>query len=231
MSVKNRLRVYYFTTNLHGVNNLALKRIKVSRIKELNDPYEFLAIHAPDDWHAGLFNHVKNDFHTKIGIVCFTDSWESPVMWSHYADKHRGICLGFDVPTSHIRQVNYSSSKLAIDLTDTDGKTQNFEADITKRYGNIFRDSLYVKYSEWEYEKEWRLFFGLDEECQLEGGLYFFKFDQVELELKEVVLGVSNETSIEEIRELVDTDVEVKKAKLDTIQFKVTNHYDSTLPV
>ncbi|MDW9570209.1 DUF2971 domain-containing protein [Sinorhizobium meliloti] len=31
------------------------------------------------------------------GIVCLSDNWQHPMMWSHYADRHRGICLAFDV--------------------------------------------------------------------------------------------------------------------------------------
>jgi hypothetical protein len=34
------------------------------------------------------------------GLLCFGADWSSSVMWSHYADKHKGICLGFDVRRS-----------------------------------------------------------------------------------------------------------------------------------
>lgn len=34
-----------------------------------------------------------------IGISCFSLSFEKTLMWSHYADKHGGICLGFRLPS------------------------------------------------------------------------------------------------------------------------------------
>ena len=30
------------------------------------------------------------------GICCFSRTHESILMWSHYADKHRGLCIGFN---------------------------------------------------------------------------------------------------------------------------------------
>ncbi len=33
------------------------------------------------------------------GIYCMSKINDSTLMWSHYADKHRGVCLGFKVPT------------------------------------------------------------------------------------------------------------------------------------
>ena len=33
---------------------------------------------------------------SKHGITCFTKKNDNILMWSHYADSHRGICMGFD---------------------------------------------------------------------------------------------------------------------------------------
>lgn len=33
----------------------------------------------------------------KYGLLCFCETWQSPLLWNHYADRHKGICLGFDV--------------------------------------------------------------------------------------------------------------------------------------
>ncbi|WP_192811666.1 DUF2971 domain-containing protein [Pontibacter sp. BAB1700] len=31
----------------------------------------------------------------KIGISCFSKHYNNQLMWSHYADKHKGVCIGF----------------------------------------------------------------------------------------------------------------------------------------
>ena len=33
----------------------------------------------------------------KIGVCCFSESDQKLLMWSHYADKHKGVCLSFDI--------------------------------------------------------------------------------------------------------------------------------------
>lgn len=43
---------------------------------------------------------LQSHFNKNKGLLCFSDNWKSPVMWAHYAAKHHGICLGFDVPDS-----------------------------------------------------------------------------------------------------------------------------------
>ena len=42
-------------------------------------------------------------------------SWHNPVQWSHYASKHTGICLGFDVPDEHLGEVTYSRTRLLVE--------------------------------------------------------------------------------------------------------------------
>jgi hypothetical protein len=43
----------------------------------------------------------------KYGVLCFSRSCSDILMSSHYGDKHRGICLGFDVHDATCRVVEY----------------------------------------------------------------------------------------------------------------------------
>ena len=50
-----------------------------------------------------LKNKFLNDVMEKVKetrnntlISCFSKSWNSTLMWSHYGDKHKGICVEFD---------------------------------------------------------------------------------------------------------------------------------------
>ena len=31
-------------------------------------------------------------------ILCFSRNWDNLLLWSHYGDRHMGVCLGFDIP-------------------------------------------------------------------------------------------------------------------------------------
>jgi hypothetical protein len=95
-----------------------------------------------------------SDKFSKTGICCFSERWNSILMWSHYADKHRGICLGFntkdlvgraDCLFEKIRRKKSSPS--------FDFKKMGHEAGQDEFISNY----IFTKASDWAYEKEWRL--------------------------------------------------------------------------
>ncbi len=46
------------------------------------------------------------------GIFCLAGLADSPLMWSHYGDQHRGICIGYSVPArTTIHEVKYGGSR------------------------------------------------------------------------------------------------------------------------
>ena len=87
----------------------------------------------------------------KFGMSCFCSSLENPLMWSHYANSHKGFCIEYEVTPMEsenghaFMSVNYTSkiSKLnAIDLLlNTNYFCENF---------------LASKSPEWAYEGEYR---------------------------------------------------------------------------
>lgn len=86
------------------------------------------------------------------GVSCFTELNDNLLMWSHYGDGHRGFCLEFDTKfepfssTSH--RVQYSSEVPEFDP----GKA------LVDPSFDMMRPLILTKSSEWEYEREWRLF-------------------------------------------------------------------------
>ncbi len=36
-----------------------------------------------------------------LGVCCFTSNAEDPLMWAHYADMHRGVCLTYEFPPTY----------------------------------------------------------------------------------------------------------------------------------
>src|SRR5687767_14278862 len=91
------MRVYHLSNAEFALSNIALRRIKISRFSDLNDPFELLGANLKDKNYREAFRLTRDELHNDKGLLCFSRSWGNPVLWSHYADKHRGICLGFDV--------------------------------------------------------------------------------------------------------------------------------------
>ena len=109
------MRVYHFIDEVHGLQDLREKRLKIARINELNDPFELMGVELSNCELRQAMENMKEDVSAKLGILCFSESWESPVQWAHYANRHKGLCLGFDVPKRFLTKVNYCDKRLPAD--------------------------------------------------------------------------------------------------------------------
>jgi hypothetical protein len=93
------MRVYKFLNKQFGLKGLYERRLKQSRIHELNDPFELAPYDLRDPATRHAFVAVRESLGRENGLICFSASWQDPVIWAHYADKHQGICLSFEIPT------------------------------------------------------------------------------------------------------------------------------------
>lgn len=87
----------------------------------------------------------------KYGIFSVSSDYDNDLLWSHYADSHRGICIGFDNKELEklkykIVPVSISDKRPEIEYTDDDSHFQEF---ILKM--------LTTKSINWEYEHEYRM--------------------------------------------------------------------------
>jgi hypothetical protein len=80
------------------------------------------------------------------GIYCVSEIPDDILMWSHYADYHRGVCLEFNGHAKlmqHAMQVSYTHDRPPIARDDSN------VAKIEK--------TMLTKSMHWKYEREWRL--------------------------------------------------------------------------
>ncbi len=88
----------------------------------------------------------------RIFTACFCEEKSSLLMWAHYANSHKGFCIGYkfeDIIEKfgiNILPVVYSKEYSAI---------QSYETFID--YDRFFLEEWRSKSEEWSYEKEWRL--------------------------------------------------------------------------
>ncbi len=90
------------------------------------------------------------------GICCFSTSFNNPLLWSHYGDQHRGICVGYGlqrVPEPEIHQVIYGGSRTIKSSLVASAILDNDIAAIRQ----LDQDVLLRKAEDWTYENEWRL--------------------------------------------------------------------------
>lgn len=98
---------------------------------------------------------VLDGLKVKTGIACFTETDDSLLMWSHYANNHSGMCIEYDLMkiNEQLRfspvPVVYGGERVRLSTIDQD----SFEAESKK----VLIESLTSKSQEWSYEREWRI--------------------------------------------------------------------------
>jgi hypothetical protein len=131
---------------------------------DINNMVEIMREH-PDDMF-NLIEKVMKAFREdskRLAILSFTTKPDDVLMWSHYADSHRGICLQFDKELL----ADVSPGK---QLLDEEYGLLDVEYDDNMRLLNEFaseelatqfiKSSMTRKAREWRYEDEWRLIAG-----------------------------------------------------------------------
>lgn len=98
-----------------------------------------------------FWNKRKQTYGRVFGVCCFSASHLDALMWAHYADEHRGICLIFDTherPAVDWKRYAYH----AVEYTSQ--RSMNV---LDAGYTESLRRMLLTKAEHWKYEQEWRL--------------------------------------------------------------------------
>lgn len=215
-------RLYHFNGSTYGLQNLEKQRLKVATIMELNDPFELLAHNSKDKTIRAALKSFKQEAHNRFGFLCFSRSWKSPVQWGHYAEKHQGLCIGFDVPEDHIYPIQYCSYRLGFDpaLVQTEDERYRWSLGL-----------FTTKHEHWAYEQEERLITALDL-LPKEKGLHFVGFDQVGIIVREVIVGCNSNVSRTELRKALGDNadqVSIFKARPSFGQFEMVRNRNGGL--
>lgn len=201
-------RLYHLLSAGFATSNIALQRMKVARWSDLNDRFELNPCVGASSHDHRWFKDV--DEHE--GLLCFSRDWTNGMLWSTYAEKHRGIALGFDVDTKATppHDVSYTGERLRPPFEPIKART--------------------TKAADWAYEAEVRVFVKL-RSTENEGGLHFMPFGK-SLRLREVILGPECSQSLDSTRRLVDKvspGVVVIQARRAANHFKVVPR-EATVP-
>jgi hypothetical protein len=179
------MRVYHLLSAQSARDDLLCRHLKVATLRDLNDPFELGAIELLDRQFRPRFREWRNSVGAKYGVLCFSRRWRSPLLWSHYGDRHRGLCLGFDVPDSRLKPISYVSQRVRLADGELDGDA-------------AVRERLFcVKFTHWRYEDEVRTIVPLADAKQRDA-CWFVPFGH-ELQLKEVVVGGESSVSRAEL--------------------------------
>ncbi len=178
-------RLYHFTSANYALD-------------DLNDPFEFKSFNLCNPLRAQAFDGTnkregfKAEMARRYGVLCFSEDKTDVLQWAHYADRHKGICLGFDVSGSEGKfgRVQYVEERFPF----PEPPDQAFMWKL-----------LSTKSAAWKYENEWRMFLRLEEGIWNEsaGRVLYFAASGSELVLREVILGATNKNTLSEVHDAI----------------------------
>jgi Protein of unknown function (DUF2971) len=91
----------------------------------------------------------------KRGVLSLAVRWDCPLMWSHYADEHRGLCIEYDM-TAYLGQslhpVDYHMPR-SIRISELYDWKIKASISAEQAIKKIF---YFAKAPQWRYEREWR---------------------------------------------------------------------------
>ena len=164
--------LYYKYRDFGGFSEKIITESSVyfSPVHKLNDPFDcklsFREDYTPEEIIGKLKDgekledfkkrrdRAKNQMIEEIGVFSLAKSFDNILMWSHYANEHKGLVFGFD------------TLKLDFKMKDT----LNNINPIRVEYNCTYKELSYIedmkielpklmltKYKDWQYENEYRM--------------------------------------------------------------------------
>lgn len=206
--------------------------LRITPRVDLNDPYDYYPFESDIEESRKLYEsigiksnipkeEISKSHLNGIGIISFTESIDNILMWSHYADSHKGMAIGFNplhIFFKGLQRVRYTTQR----------------PDLRKEFPKIVGVELFFKSEQWIYEKEWRIVESFNKaSCVLNAktkeisnkipipscfpnlAMLIVPQDAIE----SITFGVNSDINkIEEIRALINSDEKLSHIKLQKIE-------------
>lgn len=162
-----------------------------------------------------IAGEIRKEFDAH-GVLAFAATWQSVLMWSHYADEHRGICLEFDtseLPHERLAAVRYDGDR-SVKASDIYDWKIGGDVDAGKQ---AFDTHFYSKAPDWQYEQEWRDIGDKPGECgdyRITGIYFGFRCDYAVQVAIVKMLGVKTDVDLFNVR-ISPTTFELSRTPVD----------------
>lgn len=205
---------YQFISDEHVLKVLSDQWLKLSLINDLNDPYELIAADLSDFESRREAIKFKNHMNENFGFLCFSKNWKNPLLWSHYANRHKGAALKVVIDDKVALPVRYRKNRFPI----------NFKEKIINKI-QVTREELegiwLTKFDSWSYEEEIRVICNKSD-CIPKENKYFYPLNH-EIRIVGIVLGSLCKISINDIKQNLPkgNSLEIIKSRLAFRSFNI----------
>lgn len=166
----DNVKIYrYSNADYYNLRNFEKGKIRLTNNGILNDIFEGLP-------HGITAEQIKSICDI-VYMKCFSTDYENTLMWAHYADNNKGICIEYDLSIlehddpvlENVYPIIYEEKRpFKIDVQEIaeiveKQKWLNYDIqqDGEDNYNALFQALPFFlfKSKDWEYEKEWRIIY------------------------------------------------------------------------
>lgn len=210
-----------FRNNSTEIEKMKLE-IFILKIKTLilQNRTSFLAKYIFEVFNEDI-EDLKNKLSNNFRISSLTIEKDNLLMWSHYANEHKGFCIEFDISkeleiypynSKYYRFLIHNLFPVIYSNERPELETYLFRRDTIFEW---YKNGLLRKFSAWSYEKEWRLIL-LKNDCSKNGTVLFFP-------IKAVYCGCKMDNNeINELKKLIKgKNIDLYKGEMDQQFYKI----------
>jgi hypothetical protein len=129
------------------LDDYLLGKLYLAEWNKQNDPMEGFFNLKYQKEYSELIKGLKDEKY-QYKICALADDPYNFLLWSHYADGHKGVCIEIEIEKNDVKEIMYTDSFPEWnDMEDSDPQIKNF---------------LTSKLKFWEYEHEYRILQKLD---------------------------------------------------------------------
>ena len=192
--------IYRFLDREGSLKTFESGWFRVGLLSKFNDPFEwrlgFSGIVTQEEQAiADKLNSDNQDWLEKwMGIMCFSDTFTDPVIWSLYAEKHYGVAFeveyDWNSKAEHLFKMTYSNERPILNFSQLRILRKNCHQTEGDEYLKQLLDRLrYQKSPGFSFEREYRLTIDLRDKkhCKFVDGHRSWRLPKNSL--KRVILG------------------------------------------
>lgn len=221
--------------------NIDMKIHELSKLSNNNKRSTFALLHGEKHTIDKQFKDIQNEIDNRFGILSLTRNPANLLMWSHYANEHKGVVIGIDVSNPIFNKSGVIRNPDEGNVVYSSIKPRNFKPFEIKRQkqekgdGYTFilepNDQIHIdfvllyKSIDWAYEEEVRIvrdFYIEKGEIKLVDNKEIALFPLPKSAIKYVIFGERYDKKMSE--EFISENMELNKYKIDFIQASIDDY-------
>ncbi|MCP5534790.1 MAG: DUF2971 domain-containing protein [Akkermansiaceae bacterium] len=178
----------------HLTDLLKSSEFHFSAWDKMNDPMEGYFRYYDHEHTKDRLLQIVNE-KRKIKICCFSMVPDDMLLWSHYANNHKGVCIEVDLDLDESSGVTFEPIRYKDDIQFIKKPDRSMRA---------VKDILSFKLSPWTYEREIRAFTSSNQPKCLKVG-----------KITRVILGFNATQATQDTIRNMNLDCKISKAEFD----------------